>query len=62
MSRVALVTGANRGIGRAVARGLAERGCTTILTARDEGKAGEAARELAGSGGGFVRDGRRIAW
>ena len=40
--RVALVSGANRGIGLAVARGIAERGATTFLGARDLA-AGEAA-------------------
>lgn len=40
--RVALVSGANRGIGLAVARGIAERGATTYLGARHLA-AGEAA-------------------
>jgi NAD(P)-dependent dehydrogenase (short-subunit alcohol dehydrogenase family) len=35
MSRVALVSGGNRGIGLAVVRGLAEAGLTTIAGARD---------------------------
>jgi len=43
---VALVTGANRGIGREVARQLARAGYAVILTARDEAKARGAAREL----------------
>jgi NAD(P)-dependent dehydrogenase (short-subunit alcohol dehydrogenase family) len=43
---VALVTGANRGIGREVARQLAAAGYTVILTARDEAKARAAAEEL----------------
>jgi NAD(P)-dependent dehydrogenase (short-subunit alcohol dehydrogenase family) len=47
---VALVTGANRGIGREVARQLAGRGYTVLLAARDGEKARAAAEELAGEG------------
>ena len=46
----ALVTGANRGIGHEVARQLAGRGYTVILTARDEAKARAAAGELKSTG------------
>lgn len=46
MGRVALVTGANRGIGLEVARALALRGFATILGARDAQKGNEAARLL----------------
>ena len=45
---VALVSGANRGIGRETARQLAERGYDVIVTARDEAKAREAAEEVGG--------------
>ena len=45
-NRVALVTGANRGIGREVARQLMERGWHAILTARDQSKGRNAADEL----------------
>ncbi len=43
---VALVTGANRGIGKEVARGLAGRGLDVILSARDAGEAQRAAEEI----------------
>ncbi len=42
------MTGANRGIGREVARQLAEAGYTVLLTAREEDKARAAAEELPG--------------
>jgi len=46
-NKVAVVTGANRGIGREIARQLAQRsGLTVVLTARDEKKGKAAARDL----------------
>jgi NAD(P)-dependent dehydrogenase (short-subunit alcohol dehydrogenase family) len=50
--RVALVTGANRGIGREVVGPLLEHGFRTILTARDEERGRAAADELEAE---FVR-------
>ena len=46
MTTVALVTGGNRGIGREVARQLAERGHTVVLTARSAEAATGAARAV----------------
>ncbi|MEU0107520.1 SDR family oxidoreductase [Streptomyces sp. NPDC006251] len=46
--RTALVTGSSRGIGLALARGLAEAGCTVVLNGRDQDRLAEAARELPG--------------
>jgi NAD(P)-dependent dehydrogenase (short-subunit alcohol dehydrogenase family) len=51
---VALVTGANRGIGREVARQLAQAGYRVLLSARDPEKARTAAEEIARSTGGEV--------
>lgn len=45
---IALVSGANRGIGRETARQLADRGYDVIVTARDEAKAIEAAAAIGG--------------
>jgi NAD(P)-dependent dehydrogenase (short-subunit alcohol dehydrogenase family) len=44
--RIAVVTGANRGIGLEICRQLAKAGMHVVLTARDEAKAGAAARKL----------------
>ena len=48
--RVALVTGASRGIGRAIAIALAARGAAVVTAARGEG-AGAVADEITGAGG-----------
>ncbi len=47
---VALVTGANKGIGYEIARGLAARGSTVLLGARDAGRRAEAVQRLADEG------------
>jgi len=51
---VALVTGANRGIGREVARQLSARGYRVLLSARDGKQAAAAARELAADSGASI--------
>jgi 3-oxoacyl-[acyl-carrier protein] reductase len=49
--RVALVTGASQGIGRACALALAEGGALVALAARNEEKLAGVAREIAANGG-----------
>jgi NAD(P)-dependent dehydrogenase (short-subunit alcohol dehydrogenase family) len=53
-ARVAIVTGANRGIGYETCRALASRGLRVVLTSRDAAKGAAAARELADSGADVV--------
>ena len=46
--RVAIVTGAARGLGRAAAARLAERGASVAVNVRGEERAAEVAREIGG--------------
>ncbi len=48
--KVALVTGASRGVGFATAQALAHRGASVVITARGEKRLLQAHRELAGMG------------
>ncbi len=48
--RIALVTGASQGIGRACALGLAKAGATVALAARNEAKLAEVQSEIEAAG------------
>ena len=52
--KVALVTGASHGIGRATARALSEAGAKVALASRNEQQLGELAAEIASAGGESV--------
>src|SRR5665213_3960411 len=49
--RRALVTGASKGLGRAMAIALAQQGAHLVLTARDRAKLEDVAREVRDAGG-----------
>jgi len=49
--QLAVVTGAARGIGAAIGKGLAAMGATVVLTARDQAPLNEVAREIEAAGG-----------
>jgi NAD(P)-dependent dehydrogenase (short-subunit alcohol dehydrogenase family) len=46
VDQICMVTGANRGIGRATAQGLANLGATVILVCRDQIKGDQARNEI----------------
>ena len=49
--KIAIVTGASRGIGRAIALRLAQDGATLVLAARTEADLAKVASEIQSSGG-----------
>ncbi|MCI0359277.1 MAG: SDR family NAD(P)-dependent oxidoreductase [Planctomycetaceae bacterium] len=51
MTRTALITGANRGIGLEIASQLARRGFHVVIAARDEASSGQAVTQIRASGG-----------
>jgi len=54
-AKVALVTGASRGIGKAISLALASEGATVVLTARNEAKLREVAEVITTKGHGSAR-------
>ena len=54
--KLALVTGGSRGIGRAIAAALVERGVRVVLTGRSEARARETAEELGSGAQGLAMD------
>lgn len=49
--KVAIVTGAGRGVGRGIALALAEGGATVVCSARTQSEIDDAVREITGNGG-----------
>ena len=49
--KLAIITGAGRGIGRALAVGLAEKGCKVVLAARTASQLEEVAQQIVAAGG-----------
>jgi len=52
--KVAIVTGASRGIGRCIALRLAEEGARVVIAARSDAACAAVAQEIAGNGGSAV--------
>ena len=50
-NKVAIVTGASRGIGEAIARGMAEYGATVVLASRKQDALDAVAASIAADGG-----------
>jgi NADP-dependent 3-hydroxy acid dehydrogenase YdfG len=50
-SKVAIVTGASRGVGKSISYRLAEEGCHVVLAARTEGEINEISEEISRKGG-----------
>ena len=50
-NRIAIVTGANKGIGKAIAQAFATAGATVVMAARNRSELEAAVREIVGQGG-----------
>ena len=67
VTRIALVTGANKGLGKEVSRQLAARGISVLLGSRDPERGERALTTLAtlpddGPSGGFFNDEGHLPW
>ena len=55
-TRIAIVTGGSKGIGRGIAKGFAEAGYSVLVVSRNEAEATATAAELGGGASGFGAD------
>jgi NAD(P)-dependent dehydrogenase (short-subunit alcohol dehydrogenase family) len=53
-NRIAIVTGASKGIGKAIAQALAAEGASVMLAARNRAELDAAACEIGSNGGGAL--------
>ena len=60
MAKVGVVTGGGKGIGKAIAKGLAENGVKVVVCSRTKAELDQVAREIKENDGGGHAGGNRL--